>query len=996
MMFKFSIVLTLLLSTISCATLRSTPEIVTVEPELLSFGHDGSVDVSFKATDDDLKLSILPGGPYVYAELALEKKHRALLVIEDLLWLLDSDNTLSRYTFNKNSGMFSIVDKTENVLAISRHNDALIVAFKNRVKISVNGKEIVFSLPESVLVKNIAFDQSTVCIADETGRVVSINRNDKKTLIHAPGMSINDISSVNGKCTILSKHAGLFSYENRDGVLTQFAHYQSNDFSLEMKNTANQLLIADANTGMSVLSLHENDFFWVGSYNKLGLIRQIDGDAFDAVVSDQNNTVSLINLEYEGTPRLVSDFRVKDNIRDLAWSQEFAYVLSDNKLQLIDFSSRSSPALSHLGVNLGGSRRSFIQGDIIYVADWFSGLHLYDISIANEPRLISSLHTPGSPKGVVVRGNIAFIADDDHGLQVADVSDKRRPVIIASLPLRGLAYTMKLIGNRLFLASHYGGLHIIDVTHVDKPSLLGTYDTPGKSWAVHVKGDLAYVADDDSGLLVFDISRPDRIRLINSFAPGGHAEDIVIRDNVAYVAFFEQGLYILDIKNPRDIKQIAHLVTPGNARGIDIVEDRLYLASWKAGLQIIDIKNLRKPKIVGHYDTRGSLWGLQVREPVLYGLDWWGGLKTIDVTNIERPRLIGKYQTAGTIERVAKKDNFLFLATGKRGLQVFEGSNALNPVWATGVATDGYARDIAIMGDTAYLGLLEGGFDLVDISKPFHAKWLKHIHQSVAANRLLISGDVLLTTDGEGSVSLFDISNTNSPSHLDTINVKVRDIVPVDKGFYLLTEEGDLSELSVNKLTMAGVLQNVFHFSQNIDFLAGDESYLYGLDKKTGLLQVFSRKERQLAQQTRLDAVSNASGIFLREQRLFISVPYQGVSVVNLEGPAAYVEMAYPSTHNIKHPMVSDAAILLAGDSILVSGERLPNVRITRSSNIFTLQIPKAMPTGAYHIKATTNAGSTFRHNAFKLGFKKPKKSSFTMEDLKRKLQQGDFKGKAP
>ncbi|MDH5219112.1 MAG: hypothetical protein OEX19_15520, partial [Gammaproteobacteria bacterium] len=341
-------------------------------------------------------------------------------------------------------------------------------------------------------------------------------------------------------------------------------------------------------------------------------------------------------------------------------------------------------------------------------------------------------------------------------------------------------------------------------------------------------------------------------------------------------------------------------------------------------------------------------------------------------------------------------DKFLFLATGKRGLQVFEGSNVLNPVWATGVATDGYARDIAIKGDTAYLGLLEGGFDLVDISKPFHAKWLKHIHQSVTTKRLLISGDVLLTSDEDGALSLFDISDANNPSHLNSINLKVRDAVPADEGFYLLGEEGELSELSVNKLTGATVLQNVFHFTKKIDFLTGDESYLYGLDIKTGLLQVFSLKERKLLQQTRLDLASKASGIYLSEDRLYISVPYQGVSVVNLEGSKAYIEMAYPTTHNIKHPLVSEEAILLAGDSILVSGERLPGVGIARRGDMLTLQIPKAMPTGDYHIKATTNAGSTFRHNAFKLGFKKPKKSSFTMDDLKRKLQQGDFKGKAP
>ena len=71
----------------------------------------------------------------------------------------------------------------------------------------------------------------------------------------------------------------------------------------------------------------------------------------------------------------------------------------------------------------GYARKLFINDHYLYLADWYSGLHIYDIAYPYKPVHLTNIHTPGSPKGIYVRDNIAYVGDDDHGLQIIDVSN---------------------------------------------------------------------------------------------------------------------------------------------------------------------------------------------------------------------------------------------------------------------------------------------------------------------------------------------------------------------------------------------------------------------------------------------------------------------------------------------------------------------------------------------------------------------------------------------
>ncbi len=438
------------------------------------------------------------------------------------------------------------------------------------------------------------------------------------------------------------------------------AHYRTTGPALDLAVGDGLAYIASGAQGLTVLDINEPEHpLWMGSHQKLGrLVRVVAQPGRQLLALNDEGVLFRLDVSNPAEPTTLGSWRSSTAVLDIALRTDLAFVLGREQIDIIDFGSES-PQISNegldfgQGVNFGGERRAFIDNGLAYVADWFSGIHIYDIRRPELPQLLSSFHTPGSPKGIVVRDGIAFVADDDHGLQIIDVSNPLNPKQISTLLTRGLGYTPKLAGSLLYLASHWGGFQIIDISDVTAPRLLSEFDTPGKSWSIEVREQIAYVADDDAGLLIFDVSDPTAPRQIGRFAPGGAAEEVLIRDQLAYVAFFEEGLYLLDISDPSQPREIAHLNLPGNSRGLDRVGDTLFVAGWLAGVQSIDVSDPSQPRLLTAYDTRGATWGLKVSGQHLYAMDWWGGILVLDISNPSQLRAIGGYHSRGQVNAIA-------------------------------------------------------------------------------------------------------------------------------------------------------------------------------------------------------------------------------------------------------------------------------------------------------------------------------------------------------
>lgn len=409
-----------------------------------------------------------------------------------------------------------------------------------------------------------------------------------------------------------------------------------------------------------------------------------------------------------------------------AHSERFLIQITSTDGRIWDLNALPAPLTNeHLatgeGVNLGGQRRAHLDPikKLLYVADWFSGLHIYDLTEPDQPHLLSSYHTPGSPKGVVVKNNIAYVADDDKGLRVIDVSDARRPHEITALSTPGLAYTPVIDGDGLYLASHRGGFQIINIADPQQPRIVSDTRTGGKAWSIVVRDHIAYVACSEAGLWIYDVHDPAQPKLLSQYAPGGNAEEVILDGPRAYVAFFEDGVHILDINQPDQPRVISTFATRGNARGLALRDTTLFVADWLAGIRAVDISDQKQVRVIADFDTPGAAWGIKISGPHAYVLDWWGGLLTLDINTPKQIRTLDRFPACENCSDIDVTERYAYIATGQRGVQVFDIKNSLNPTWITGFDLAQPARYLARVGDALLVaGLSE--ISLIDTHDPFH------------------------------------------------------------------------------------------------------------------------------------------------------------------------------------------------------------------------------------------------------------------------------------
>ncbi len=811
----------------------------------------------------------------------------------------------------------------------------------------------------------------------------------------------NNVIAVfaNKRGSVSSKHydfiaaaeAGLQVYKEHDWRhKTPVASYRSSTPSHDVAVSDGLAFVANGNGGLTVLDIENPEQpLWLGSHQKLGYTVKVSSEARRVAVLNDAGMIFLIDATNPLEPTTLSSYRSDDTLLDIALHGNLLFVLTPDEIQVMDFSA-TSPQLSNegldfgQGVNLGGERRVYIDNNLAYVADWFSGIHIYDLSRPRQPELLSSYHTPGSPKGIVVRDGVAFVADDDHGLQVLDVSNPLEPTLVSTLLTQGLAYTPRLVGDLLYLASHRGGFQIIDISDVSSPRLVSEYDTDGKAWSMEIHNNIAYVADDDSGLLMFDVSDPTRPELIGQHFNGGAAEEVVVRDNIAYVAFFDDGLQILDVSDPRQPQLITHLALPGNARGLDLVGDKLYVAGWLAGVHIVDVSNIKQPQLLGSHDTRGATWGLKVVDTHLYAMDWWGGVSVIDISEPNRPRAVGGYHNRGQVHDISALDNYSFVAHGSNGLQVFDIKNPLNPTWTTGVNFPGQARQIALQGQHAYVAAGDGGLAIIDISNPFSPQWLGSI--DTRGEVMAVNTDAkhtYLLDSREGLIAL-DISH-EPPRKQARLNIKANDLWLYDEQLYLATDNG-VEVVRLNKDTQFEFLTR-FDIANGAQRISGNNRLVFVSSGKS-LLSL--KRGLQMEKLGHINVEGQISDIEPHVEGLLISTSNALYNIDNRHADKLEINTHYPLLANSSNITYHQGVIYISGEETITALQPMPVLKQQiQGMDEITFNLPASLGIGSYNLKVSYNDGTDeLIRNAIQIEMPKFSKPKMSMEQFKKLMQQ--------
>jgi hypothetical protein len=118
----------------------------------------------------------------------------------------------------------------------------------------------------------------------------------------------------------------------------------------------------------------------------------------------------------------------------------------------------------------------WIEGPLVYVADFDGGLLILDASDPWNPVQLSRLTTSTMARCVLVDGNLAYVADAEgnSGVQVVDVSDPRAPFVIGYLPA-DRACDLELINDHLLVGSWFDPLLVAPI-ECDVTSSVGSVE----------------------------------------------------------------------------------------------------------------------------------------------------------------------------------------------------------------------------------------------------------------------------------------------------------------------------------------------------------------------------------------------------------------------------------------------------------------------------------------------------------------------------------------
>lgn len=981
-----------------CATI-TTPRLLAVNPNLARIGNAETLHVTFDHVPIGSQLSVIPNSPHVLQKVPNINRHAAFAAVGATLWRQTSSTSLAvSSTETKTLVPQFAYSEAEGIHLWSVNEGTLAI-------VTTNGKLKLFAYDAKQVTPletlNLVETPQKISVADD--HVCLVNGNNSVTLLQtsragagaenatqrrrAVAGDIMDISAFEFGCAVLTR---------QNEIIVQYAQADVDESKYTLQTAATHVVahkgllhIANTGTGYTLLDITEpGKITWLSSYHKAGTVVDVAVEGNTVSLLADDGTVSVLNIAQTDNPTLVSDYFFAPKAQQFDFANNLAFISDSNTLSIIDFSSSSTPNVSSLGASWGGSRRSDIASNTLYVADWFSGLHLYDIG-RSELSHIATVHTTGSAKGVLVRGHIAYVGDDDQGLQVVDVRDPSRPKMLAQLPLPGLAYTMDLHGNTLYLAGHHGGFYIIDVTKPEQPAILGRYDTTGKAWAIRVVDKIAYVADDKSGVLIFDVANPANIVPIGEFNPGGQAEDIIIDYPRAYVAFFDLGFYILDIRDPRQPKVLGQLALPGNSRGIAIQNNIAYIAAWQAGVHAVDITDPTKPTRVGNFDTNGYAWGVSVRDKNAYVMDWWGGVKTLDISNPKRITQTTSYHGAAPLRAIATRGQYVFAAAGKRGLQIFDGKNPLNPIWASALEMKNDATSLVVANDYAYVG---GGnvIEIINISDAYRPTRTGEVVMLGNIHALHVFNQTLCALDETGSVSIYAIATNGMLTREFHAALNARQIASNNDACFAA---GDRIVYKISRIENQWRSSELLRASETL--LAADNNALFMLGADNQIVVYDSTQPNRLKE--KIVNQFPVTKVIVEEDRFFVLSAGNGVQVFDAINGQYIRGEYYTGRHQIISGIKKDNALLFAGETALVSMELLPKFEIIGAGAIYTVSVPANTPQGNYDFVMTLPNGTTNQYrNAFKVGFPPPKKQRFTMDDLKKKMQQKNFDGRAP
>jgi len=481
-----------------------------------------------------------------------------------------------------------------------------------------------------------------------------------------------------------------------------------------------------------------------------------------------------------------------------------AYLGAGRTFVVLDLSGGGAPALVG-SVDLPDTIAMIaVQGDYAFVAAYWAGLQVVDVSVPSHPTIVGSYNTPAQSLGLALGPSVAFVADQ-NSLQVVNIANPAQPSLLASYGngqyYGGIAYS----AGRLYLQD-YSVMRILDVSNPALPALLGSLSLSQSVSGIAISGTTAYLAIGVAGLAVVDVATASSPQLLGSLALGGNSVDVALYENFALVAATSFGLHIVDVTSATSPSHVATYNTPGRAWSVArttngaLVADNSYglrrlslavpaapvllgvypvtgestaiartgslavVADTALGIRVLSVADPATPSPLGALQVAGGVRGLGVTGNYVYALTNWGELKVVSIATPSNPTLVASLPLPLNTRAIVISGSFAFVAAQSEGVLILSTSNPAEPAVVGALGTAGAAYDVAVGGQRAYVATL-AGLEVWDIHNPLLPYLLGA--SAVVGTTVEVMGTTAYVSAG-GPLSILDVSDPQQVTLLGT------------------------------------------------------------------------------------------------------------------------------------------------------------------------------------------------------------------------------------
>ncbi len=416
----------------------------------------------------------------------------------------------------------------------------------------------------------------------------------------------------------------------------------------------------------------------LGSYDALeggNDLYVVDGTAY---VADDDGVLRILDVSDTGNVQLLAAYDVGQAISGVVVSGAHAYVRGEHGIHVLDVSDTENPDA------LGSHERPSAVMDVIvdhpsgYIAG-YDKLWTIDLTDPILPVPVGSAPL----QGLVGEGRqlaiaphpqsgvpLVYVAERFYGLEIFNVADPANPAAIGEVPIPG-GHEMNdvyALGDYAYALTDDGGdgrLHVLDVSVPNDPDETDTYNAPGDARQVVVAElvtgtstvgaqvdavtqaaqTVAFVADGEAGLRMIDVSDPDDVTELNHIdPPAGAATDLVtVIDGWAYVGSNTGTTWhvqVFDVTDPFNPTLLGEQHDLGQVNDLDVDDDYIYVAVTDGG-PAASARALWDPlwpanddpevEVGVHVYTGGRYWSTTG-----YESNYWGGYQTNDADSVHR------------------------------------------------------------------------------------------------------------------------------------------------------------------------------------------------------------------------------------------------------------------------------------------------------------------------------------------------------------------------